>query len=82
MNAPADRTVRLALDLTPDEVSDLVSAVVTQRERRDVRAADIELDPSSSLDDEQKARRLAERARTLAAKLAVVVNAARDEGEL
>jgi hypothetical protein len=74
------RTLRIVLNLTPDEASDLHSAVAVLRERRAEQAEQAEqaeLDPSVEIPREVEALRLAVRARMLHDRVAAALDLAR-----
>lgn len=71
------RTLRIVLNLTPDEASDLHSAVAVLRERRAEQAEQAELDPSVEIPREAEALRLAVRARMLHDRVAAAIELAR-----
>jgi hypothetical protein len=71
------RTLRIVLNLTPDEASDLHSAVAVLRERRAEQAEQAELDPSVAIPREVEALRLAVRARMLHDRVAAAIELAR-----
>ena len=72
------RTLRIVLNLTPDEASDLHSAVVALRERRVEQAEQDELDPAVELPREVESLRLAVRARMLHDRVAAAITKARE----
>lgn len=72
-----ERTLRIVLNLTPDEASDLHSAVAVLREHRAAAAEAAELDADVTLQRELDATRLAERARTLHDRVAAAIERAR-----
>jgi hypothetical protein len=71
------RTLRIVLNLTPDEASDLHSAVAVLRERRAEQAEQAELDPSVEIPREVEALRLSVRARILHDRVAAAIDVAR-----
>ncbi len=73
------RTLRIVLNLTPDEASDLHSAVVVLREQRAAAADTAELDPAVAIPREVAALRLAVRARMLHDRVAAAIAKARGD---
>lgn len=71
------RTLRIVLNLTPDEAADLHSAVVALREQRVARSEQTELDPALAIPAEVAALRLAVRARMLQDRVAAAIDKAR-----
>lgn len=71
------RTLRIVLNLTPDEASDLHSAVVALRELRATQAEQAELDPAVEIPREVEALRLAVRCRMLHDRVVAAIELAR-----